>query len=180
MKQEELRRCLLVFLDANIDVLVALHLFDLRVYARWISLGSARLRFSGVSRKKNATQLTKRQILRIKNFFDMPLGQNMLEANGVPPYKMDDCALLSYMVALIKKCPDNNPALFYTKDKKFLRQKKIRNHPDLRFFDEGRIVYIPLAAPPQDKKGSAVIARYIRHDIEKRLGVECCCKRIPS
>lgn len=181
MSQKGQPRCFVVFLDANIDVSVALHLFNLRAYAHWVSFGSARLSSTPISRKKNATRLTKKQILRIKNFFDAPLGQNILETNGTPPYTMDDCALLSYMAALIEKYySDKMLYLFYTKDRKFLRQGKMQNHPHLHLFNEGRIVYISLITPPQGEKGFIVTARSIRHDIEKRLEIPCRCKKISS
>lgn len=181
MSQKGRSRRLVIFLDANIDAFIALRLFDMRAYAHWISFGSARPRPTQISRKKNATRLTKRQILRIKKFFDAPLGQNILEANGTPPYKMDDCALLSYMVALINKYYLNkDPYLFYTKDRKFLKQGKMQNHPHLRLFYEGKIIYIPLVTPPQGEKGFVVTARSIRHDLEKRLEIPCRCKRIFS
>lgn len=181
MSQRGQPRCFVVFLDANIDVSVALHLFNLRSRAHWVSFGSARLRPAQISQKRNATRLTKKQVLCIKQFFDMPLGQNILETNSTPPYKMDDCALLSYMADLIEKYyPDKILCLFYTKDRKFLRQGKMQNHPRLHLFHEGKITYIPLVTPPQGEKGFIVTARSIRHDIEKRLEIPCRCQKISS
>lgn len=181
------KRYVVVFLDANISVAAALYLADLRRYAHWVSFGSLELTF-GEGKHKRA-QYGKSSRRKIRWFFDQLGDKNYFDKEGIAPYKMKDDELLFYMGRLMEEIyPERFLYLFYTLDKKFLTQDRLKNHPLLYLFNDefltpellkkhphlsavtprGRLFYLRLEKPNRSGE-TAETAEAIRRDFIGRL-----------
>lgn len=142
----ERRKDIVVFLDVNVSLTIAIHLEDLHGLAHWISFGVFRELPEEINGSKH--RLPKIRCQRIKDFFDLIGDLNLFEKGGTPPHRMKDDELLSYTARFMEEFyPVRKLYLFFTHDKKFLTQSLMEGHPQLSLFTSGRLVYVPLDTP---------------------------------
>lgn len=85
---------------------------------------------------------------------------------------MKDHDLASYMVRMRhERYPDRDLYIFYTHDKRFLRQESMRDHPALSVFENGEIVFVLLEVPPRGDIRK--IADQVMRDFEDRYATMC-------
>lgn len=180
---------MVVFLDSNISVGIALYLSALRRYAHWISFDNLERAVGQRSSGAVYYKYNKSQRRKIRDFFDRTGDQNLFDREAPPPYKMKDEELLNYIASLMDEVyPSRTLYVFYTFDKKFLIQDSLRNHsrlaifnkeslvpeilkkyPHLSILNDGPLYYCPMDSP--SKKGKLRdVAEAIRKDFLERMG----------